>query len=307
MDSRRLRYFVEIIDQGSLSGAAASLHISQAALSKAVRLLEAELSVTLLHRLAHGISPTPFGAALYTHARAVGSEILQAQAEIARLRDETHSRIALGVLLDLGSGLVPRAVAKFCAQRPEVQVRVTEDVTLELLTRLRRGEVDFVIGLGMGLENEIALKRQFLFDDSVSVIVARDHPLLECSEITATDLLRFPWVVMARGSSHRARLEQFFQSMGAETPRPQIECASVQFAKSVIRHGCHLAVLPLHAVEAEIESGSLRALPVHSTVLVRRIVLMFLEQRPPSAAGRALVQEIRRVWRSSAAAAAARH
>lgn len=299
MDSRRLRYFVEIVDQGSLGGAAASLHISQAALSKAVRLLEGELSVSLLHRMANGVSPTSFGRALYDHARAVTDEIVQARAEIARLRDAADSRIALGALPDLGGGLVPRAVARYCGQRPRMQVKVVEDVTQSLVPQLRRGELDFIIGLAIDLENEAGLKRQALFDDSLTVFAARGHPLAGLRTVEAADLGRHPWVFVTRGGSHQARLERFFQSLGAEPPRPQIECTSIQFAKSAIREGEHLGALPAHAVELEVESGGLVALPVRSSTLDRRIALMYLEQRPLSPAARALVQEIRRVWRSS--------
>lgn len=299
MDSRRLRYFAEIVDRGSMGAAALQLHISQAALSKSIRALEAELQVRLLDRMATGISPTAFGRALYGHARAVGGVLAEAEAEIARLRDETHARVALGVIPDLGSGLVPRAVAGFCAQRPRVQVRVVEDVTPELLPRMRRGELDFVIGLATGLQDEPTLKRRFLFDDTLSVIAAADHPLAGHKRVTPEELGAWPWIFATRGGSHRARLEQFFRMAGREPPRPQIECASIQFAKAAIQASRHLGALPLHALEAEIGNGLLRALPVRSAALGRRIALLYFSDRPLSAEGRALVQQVRLAWGSS--------
>jgi len=303
MDSRKLRYFMEVVDQGSLSGASARLRISQAALSKVVRGLETELQVRLLERSAKGISPTTYGKSLYAHAKTVGTALDHARAEIEHLRDRVHSHISIGVLPDLGSDIIPRATEQFCRDRPSVNVRVIEGVTGDLLAGMRQGEYDFVVGLLTTLDNEAGLRRQGLFNDSLNVIAAADHPLASRRQISLPELAEFPWVFATFGGSHRMRIRELFGAAGCDPPLPQIECSSIQFAKSVIRAGRHLGALPLHALTVEIAAGAIKPLPVRSPALSRRVVAMSLEDRPLSTVGRALLGEIRRQGRQAAARA----
>ena len=71
MNFRRLKYFVKIVDIGSLTQAAEVLHIAQPALSQQVATLEGELNQQLLIRTKRGVTPTDAGKILYTHARAI--------------------------------------------------------------------------------------------------------------------------------------------------------------------------------------------------------------------------------------------
>lgn len=80
MNFRRLKYFVKIVDTGSLTQAAEVLHIAQPALSQQVATLEGELNQQLLIRTKRGVTPTEAGKILYVYAR----DILQ-QCEQAKL------------------------------------------------------------------------------------------------------------------------------------------------------------------------------------------------------------------------------
>lgn len=302
MDTRKLDYFVEVVEHGSLTGAATRLGVSQAALSKAIRVLERELGVHLLDRGPAGIAPTVYGRSLYAHARTVATTLAHARVEIDDLRDRAHSHIAIGVLPDLGSDIIPRATERFCVDRPSVQLRIVQGLTDELIAGLRLGRFDFVIGLlTSSPEDEAGLRRQVLFNDSLSVIAAGRHPLAGRKQVGVDELKAWPWVLASFGETHRERIRQLFRGLGSEPPPPQIECGSVQFAKAVVRGGRHLAALPLHVLADEIAAGVLKALPVRSPALVRKVAALSREDRPLSAAGRALIAEIRRLGRQAAA------
>lgn len=79
MNFRRLKYFVKIVDIGSLTRAAEVLHIAQPALSQQVATLEGELDQQLLIRTKRGVTPTEAGKVLYTHARTILRQCEQAQ------------------------------------------------------------------------------------------------------------------------------------------------------------------------------------------------------------------------------------
>ena len=88
MNLRRLKYFVKIVDIGSLTQAAEVLHIAQPALSQQVATLEGEMDQQLLIRTKRGVTPTEAGKILYTHARTI-----LRQCEQARSRDHIEGRL----------------------------------------------------------------------------------------------------------------------------------------------------------------------------------------------------------------------
>ena len=89
MELRQLRYFVAIVDHGSLSRAARVLHIAQPALTQQIRQLEDEMAAQLLHRSAQGVIATDAGKVFYEHALA----ILKHRKNIQRLLNGTENRI----------------------------------------------------------------------------------------------------------------------------------------------------------------------------------------------------------------------
>lgn len=97
MNFRRLKYFVKIVDIGSLTQAAEVLHIAQPALSQQVATLEGELNQQLLIRTKRGVTPTDAGKILYTHARAILRQCEQAQLAVHNVGQALSgkSRLAL--------------------------------------------------------------------------------------------------------------------------------------------------------------------------------------------------------------------
>lgn len=145
MDLRQLRYFVAIVEEGSITAAAQRLHMSQPPLSLTITQLEKDLGVTLLHRHARGISPTEAGAYLLTHARRL-------LADVDRLR-EGLSAMGAGLRGELRVGaeplgfwnLVGEAVEAFSADHPDVTVSLVDAPPGQLLDLIREGQVDVAV------------------------------------------------------------------------------------------------------------------------------------------------------------------
>ena len=96
MDLRQLRYFLATVESRSFGKAAEKLHVTQPALSKAVRRLELSLGVRLLDRLPRGVSPTIYGEALAAHADLIEGEIARARDAIFALKDGNTGRVVVG-------------------------------------------------------------------------------------------------------------------------------------------------------------------------------------------------------------------
>jgi LysR family nitrogen assimilation transcriptional regulator len=103
MNLRRLKYFVKIVDIGSLTQAAEVLHIAQPALSQQVATLEGELDQQLLIRTKRGVTPTEAGKILYTHARTILRQCEQAQLAVNNVGQTLRGQVSIG--LAPGGGL----------------------------------------------------------------------------------------------------------------------------------------------------------------------------------------------------------
>ena len=97
MELRQLRYFVAIVEHGSLSRAARVLHVAQPALTQQIQQLEAELGAQLLHRSAQGVLATDAGKIFHEHAQAILKQVGDARSAIMQSSAQPAGTVALGI------------------------------------------------------------------------------------------------------------------------------------------------------------------------------------------------------------------
>ena len=146
MKTTQLRILVAIAEHGTLMAAAHALCLSQPAVTKSIKELEARLGVQLLVRSGSGIRLTPYGEALLRRARTVVGEIERAEQELEEMKTSSVLTIRIGVSLLAASIVVPDAIHTFRARFPNVPLDVLEFQTTRLIDGLRDGSFDMCIG-----------------------------------------------------------------------------------------------------------------------------------------------------------------
>src|SRR3954469_6506888 len=141
-DVRQLRYFAAVAERGSVSQAALDLHLSQSALSEALRKLEVELGVELLSRSSRGVSVTPAGAVLVGEARAAIERFDAALAAVREAAAGHTGRLRVGFEAAGAGRLSPRSRARFLARFPHVRVEPRRYDWGGEVAGLREGECD---------------------------------------------------------------------------------------------------------------------------------------------------------------------
>lgn len=126
MHLRDLRYFAVVAEHLHFTRAAEALFISQPALSKQIRALEAELRVTLFERDRREVRLTPAGAALLPQARAILGAWLKAEETMAAVAAEQTATLLVGMSTGPGRGLLPAARARFNAAAPSARLRLRQ-------------------------------------------------------------------------------------------------------------------------------------------------------------------------------------
>jgi len=189
---RQLRYFVAVAEQGSVSAAALELHLSQSALSEALRKLEVELGVELFERSSRGVVVTPAGAALLDEARpAIAGFDAALDAARGAARGQT-GRLRVGFEAAGAGRLSTQARARFLARFPHVRVEPRRFEWGGEVAALREGECDVAFvwlpaDLG-GLRSEpvaselryagLATGHRLAARDQLSVLELNDEPIM---------------------------------------------------------------------------------------------------------------------------------
>ena len=146
MNLRRLKYFVKIVDIGSLTQAAEVLHIAQPALSQQVATLENELDQQLLIRTKRGVTPTEAGKILYAHARTILRQCEQAQTAVINAGQALNGQVSIGLAPGTAaSSLTMPLLQTVREQFPDVLVYLHENSGASLNEKVMNGQLDMAV------------------------------------------------------------------------------------------------------------------------------------------------------------------
>ncbi len=196
MELRLLRYFVAVAEERHFGRAAARLHMTQPPLSRAIRQLEADLGVVLLHRSATGVELTVAGKALYTEARTLLEQAQQARGRVTAAAGT--ATLTVGTLGDTAGESNTRLAATFRRRHPEVAIRFREADFTDPTTGLRNGLVD--VALTRSPFDDTGISVRVLRSDPVGAVLRTNDPLAGRDALRLADLADRPWFQLPDGT-----------------------------------------------------------------------------------------------------------
>ena len=146
MKIKALEALVAAVEEGSLRAAARRIGVSQPALSKLVRELEIELAAPLLDRHSKGVMATAQGQVLFDHALKVVGELASAADLIGQMGGQMRGELNVAAVPVAMMLLIPETLRTYSRAFPDIRLRVGEEMFVEQLQKLRKGEVDLVVG-----------------------------------------------------------------------------------------------------------------------------------------------------------------
>jgi len=234
METRQLRYFLAIAEAESVTGAAATLNISQPALTSVIRNLEEELDTRLFERLPRGVCLTETGEALFRHARTVLTQLNDAHSEIRNLKQAVQHEVAIGAGPMWLRMILPEIVGGFSRAHPEYEVVVRGGYEQALFELLRSGAVEFVITEIGHTASERAFVTQALSTDRYEIICREDHPLVSRQPLSLQDLQGYRWAMPDKAQYARRRLNGLFFAENLPAPEVSLRSSSLPFITSVL-------------------------------------------------------------------------
>lgn len=145
MNLDRLEQFVRIVDSGSMSAAAREVHLTQPALSRALKLLEEELGAPLFLREGRRLVPTAAGRALLPRARAVLAQVAALAKDVEAVAERDYHDLRIGTVDSVATWLLPRAIPAVRDAFPGLRIKLHTARTTALLARLDDGTLDVAL------------------------------------------------------------------------------------------------------------------------------------------------------------------
>lgn len=297
MQTQHMRHVAALIEHKSLARAARVLGISQPALSKSLRRLEAHLGVKLFERTARGVVATEFGRELGQHASAISIELVEAERAIRAIRDGREGRIAIGSAPSVIASVLPIATTRLMAGNDDLKVTVVGGLHDRLFEWLRAGEIDAVLSNMVDQPGDVGgdLVQEPLFTDRVVVACRPGHPLLERPDPPPGEVARYRWVLPSPTIVTRQHLERLLIEGGLGAPRLAIETNALAFMRAMLMETDCLGYLPAVTMEPGRECAGLVPAGLSWLDWSRRVGLTLRRRGVLSPACRRLVEELRKV------------
>jgi LysR family pca operon transcriptional activator len=290
---RHLQCFLGIARQRSVIKAAAALSITQPAVSKTIRELEDLLGVALLERRGRGVALTRFGEVFLRYAGASVTALRQGIDSITQARTKGGMTIKVGALPTVSTRVMPLAVSLFKQENTGTLVRVVTGDNSVLLSQLRTGDLDLVVGRLADPELMTGLSFEHLYSESVSFAVRPDHPLLKQKPFDLGKIARHT-VLMPTGSSIiRPMVNRFLIVHGIATIPDQIETVSMAFGRRYTRMTDAVWIISRGVILDDLADGVLAELPIATEATTGPVGLTTRADTPPSLPSVMLMQTIR--------------
>lgn len=250
MDIKPLRYFLAIAKSASFTRAAEQLNVAQPAVSMAIKKLETELGLTLLHRSDRKISLTDEGERLLLHAKKIVQATDDALLEMTELKGLNQGEVRVGIPSMLGSYYFPPILMAFRHRHPTINLKVIEGGTWQLQRMLEQGELDLSVIVAETLPEGLETHR--LLKEEMRVTVAKDHPFSRLESVTPEAFFEEELVMFKEGYFHRRVVDKLAKAAGKD-PKIGFETNLIPLIKSITQQGFGVSTLLSMVVENDAE------------------------------------------------------
>lgn len=244
IEVRHMAAVVALARHRHFQKAAEELGTSQPALSRVIRMLEEEVGECLFDRRGRRVVPTPVGEHFIAFAEDMTRWRARKLEDIQMLVAARRGLVVIACLPSL-AGEVAALVGRFCAERPQVSVRLMESPANTVLATVRSGAAD--LGLGVLADGGEFIAHPFR-DDALMAVGAAKNPLMAQKKLHWKSLHDARFIAINHGSSMRACVEQAFARHGVPM-EPILEVNLMSTAKSLVAANHGVAVLPSSFVD----------------------------------------------------------
>ena len=241
MNLRELRYFIEVVKNNGFGRATETLHVTQPAISRAIKQLEDELGGELLIRESRGVRLTDRGRILLRYAENILQQENNLHIEMNDISEEITGILKVGLPPIIGAVYFPEILFTFRKRCPKVELEIVEMPTPQLEDALHSGAIE--IAAAMLPMHAEGYKIQKFATDSLVMVAPRQHPLSQKSHVSIVELAREPFILFAEQFKVN---ELIYSAFGLHGLIPKVVGRSSNFelVTAMVRSGMGISLLP---------------------------------------------------------------
>jgi DNA-binding transcriptional LysR family regulator len=276
LDSRQLRAFTILARTGSFTDTARELHLTQSAISHAMRALEDDIGCRLLDRLGKSVVPTQAGEQLLGHAEKILREMEEARAELGRLGKWGTTRLRIGASTTACQYVLPAVLREFKESFPHCAIAINPGDTPENIEALRNHQIDIAVSLEPHREAPLGFRH--LFTDELQFLVSPLHPWARAGRVDREQITQQNYILYGKTSYTFHMIEDYFRREKIVLHAP-LELGNMEAIKELVKLGLGVSILAPWTAREELREGSLVALPMGKRKLKRRWGVLYWHSR----------------------------
>lgn len=244
LDPKHLAQLSVIVEAGSFQTAADRIGLTQPALSRNMKALEARLGATLFNRDGRKSVPNALGLRLARNGQAIRLAGEQASILADQSAQGAVGELRIGAPPIVAGRFLSTAMARFIRENPNCVVEMRTGLVHELRTMLERGQVDVVLGPRSLADPSDGLEFSPLIDDRVGILCRTGHPLSARRQVLPSDLEAQVWLAHSRGSLLRQQTEAAMSASGVKSMHIVCETDSIRSVLEIVADTDLITTMP---------------------------------------------------------------
>jgi DNA-binding transcriptional LysR family regulator len=266
LNLEHLRTLNALARHGSVTRAAAGLHITTSAVSQQLARLERDVNQSLLAKQGRGVRLTDAGRLLAERAAEIIAAVERAQSELEARRGLAVGELNVAAFPTAARGLLPDALVELGSRHPQLRARLEELEPHEIVPRVVRGDLDLAVVNDWESQRLVlpeGVSRQMLLEDPTDLAMPAAHPLADQPEVKLEDFADDDWVVWPEGEYCHEWLMLTLRGAGIE-PRVLHVAGEHHTQLALVAAGQGICVTP-RLGRGPVPAG-VRVAPVHATM-----------------------------------------
>jgi len=238
---RQVKYFIAAAETGRISQAAIDLHVSQSAITTAVKGLEEIMDTKLFDRHAQGVSLTYEGHQFLQHAKHITAAVQEAMRVPSRAHETIKGVVKLAVSYTVAGYFLPAYLARFSRSFPGVQINFEEADRDDIEEGLISGKYDLAVMLVSNLRDQEGIGYETLIQSRRRLWLCSGHPFLDLPVVSLQDVSKEPYIMLSVDEA--SNTAQRYWNRTPYLPNVIFRTSSVEAVRSMVANGTGIAIL----------------------------------------------------------------
>jgi len=286
-----LKVFCDVVETGSFSAAASQNFITQSAVSQQLRTLESKYHCKLLERGRSGAKPTPAGEILYRASHEILERYREIETQLQESGKIVSGTLRVAIVYSVGLHELPPYLKEYLREFPQVNVHVEYARPNKIYDDVIAGRIDLGIVAYPAKHPQVAVTP--FREDRLVLVCPPNHPFSSLKKVTAAKIDGQAFVGYERDISTRKATDQLFHTRGINVQYVG-EYDNIETIKRAVEIGQGISIVPLAAVQHELEHGTLRVVHLSDETLLRPLGIIHKKNRHLSPAAVKFIEVLRR-------------